>query len=345
MVMHMWQEKAAAPMHSLHFGFGVGAFIGPQVAKPFLSPRNTEQYLTPGPNATTTATIITNATWNTTQATLIGESRIEYAYLIGGLVAATCSVLWVFIYIKGYPEGFPKRIGSKTSPRMFSPGSCAYGDVMMGSFLFIALFFFFIQAAGGQRCYGRFVFSFLIESDLKFTETEAANLNSLFWGSFTLGRMTGIPIARFLSTPIMIAIQGLGLVVSCVILAIFVFRSKVIIWVLTVPLGYFMAQSYPSGMAWSNIYLNMNSVGVMFLTMGASTGGLIYQYLPGFLLEHYGQTTFLYIMVMYAALILVAFIIMQLLAKCFLKRHPKLDEHDEPKPIRMKTYNRDQIQY
>ena len=87
---------------------------------------------------------------------------------------------------------------------------------------------YFLQADGGQRCYGTFIFSFLVESDLKFTESEAANLNSLFWGCFTLGRMSGIPIARFVPTPVMIAIQGLGLVVTCVILAIFVFYSKVV---------------------------------------------------------------------------------------------------------------------
>ena len=37
MVMDLWGERAAGPMHSLHFAFGVGAMIAPQIAKPFLS--------------------------------------------------------------------------------------------------------------------------------------------------------------------------------------------------------------------------------------------------------------------------------------------------------------------
>ena len=317
--MHMWGLKAAAPIHSLHFGFGLGALLGPQVAKPFLAARNLQQNTTVAMNKinmTEFNVFLSHGNTSADNVTVL-QSRIEYAYLIGGLAAISCSFLWIFIYIKGFPDGFPRREGSKSSKRMFSPGSCSGGDVTGGTILLTALFFYFLQADGGQRCYGTFIFSFLVESDLKFTESEAANLNSLFWGCFTLGRMSGIPIARFVPTPVMIAIQGLGLVVTCVILAIFVFYSKLVVWVMTVPLGYLMAQTYPSGMAWSNIYLDMNSVAVMFLTLGQSIGGLIYQFLPGYLLEKYGQNTFLHVLLVYSCGFLAVFVIMQLFIKCF----------------------------
>ena len=316
-MMHMWGLKAAAPIHSLHFGFGLGALLGPQVAKPFLAPRNPHQNMTVGIINMTEFNFFHSSDNTSVDMVNESQSRIEYAYLIGGLTAITCCFLWVFIYIKGFPDGFPRREGSKSSKRMFSPGSCSGGDVIGGTILLTALFFYYLQADGGQRSYGTFIFSFLVESDLKFTESEAANLNSLFWGCFTLGRMSGIPIARFVPTPVMIAFQGLGLVVTCVILAIFVFYSKVVVWVMTVPMGYLMAQTYPSGMAWSNIYLDMNSVAVMVLTLGSSTGGLIYQFLPGYLLAKYGQNTFLHVLLVYSCGFLAVFVIMQLFTKCF----------------------------
>ena len=37
------------------------------------------------------------------------------------------------------------------------------------------------------------------------------------------------------------------------------------------------------GMSWSNLHLEMTSVGTMVLLMGAATGGMIYQYFPGYL--------------------------------------------------------------
>ena len=33
MVMHLWGDDAASPMNSLHFGFGLGALLAPQIAR------------------------------------------------------------------------------------------------------------------------------------------------------------------------------------------------------------------------------------------------------------------------------------------------------------------------
>ena len=38
MVMHLWGVKATANIHALHFGFGFGALLAPQIAEPFLGP-------------------------------------------------------------------------------------------------------------------------------------------------------------------------------------------------------------------------------------------------------------------------------------------------------------------
>ena len=38
MTMHLWGEATASPMNAVHFGFGLGAILAPQLAIPFLSP-------------------------------------------------------------------------------------------------------------------------------------------------------------------------------------------------------------------------------------------------------------------------------------------------------------------
>ena len=341
MVMHLWGEKAAAPMHSLHFGFGLGAAISPQVVGPFLKPRN--QNTTRRRNVEGQLLDLDLFSSNTTEGTPAGpKSRIEFAYMIAGIVAFSIALLWLFIYIKGPPKDFPRREGTKKITRhMFSPSSCARGDILLGSLILLALFVYFIQAVGGEKAFGRFIFTFLVESRLGFDNEEAVNLNSLFWLSFTLGRLSGIPISHFASTPVMIAVQSIGVVISSIVLAAAVFQSKVIIWVFSVPLGYFIAQVFPSGMAWSNIYLDMNSVAVMVLFLGGSAGGALYQYLPGFLIRNFGQETFMYVMVVYSVGLLIIFIIMQILARIFNRRNPVQDvlEEDVPEIITMKSIN------
>ena len=337
MVMHLWGEKAAAPMHSLHFGFGLGAVISPQIVGPFLKPRN--QNNTRRGNAEGQL-LDPDLFSNTTEGTPAGpKSRIEFAYMIAGIVTFSIALLWLFIYIKGPPKDFPRREGTKKiTCHMFSPASCARGDILLGSCILIALFIYYIQAVGGEKAFGRFIFTFLVESQLKFTNEEAVNLNSLFWLSFTLGRLSGIPISHFVSTPVMIAVQSIGVVILSIVLAAAVFQSKYIIWVFSVPLGYFIAQVFPSGMAWSYIYLDMNSVAVMVLFLGVSAGGALYQYLPGFLLKNFGQETFMNVMVVYSVGLLIIFIIMQILARIFNKRNPVQDVLEED-VIAMKSLN------
>ena len=60
----------------------------------------------------------------------------------------------------------------------------------------------------------------------------------------------------------------------------------------------------------------MNSMGVMVLMVGGSSGGLIYQYLTGYLFENEGPETIWYVMVMFAGMLGVSFALMQVLC-CF----------------------------
>ena len=36
MCIAMWREKSSSPLHLLHFGFGIGAVLAPQLARPFI---------------------------------------------------------------------------------------------------------------------------------------------------------------------------------------------------------------------------------------------------------------------------------------------------------------------
>ena len=57
-------------------------------------------------------------------------------------------------YIKGPPKGLSEIKGSKLSlevlMKMLSPSSCTSGDTIFGIILFVLLFLYFIQAAGGE---------------------------------------------------------------------------------------------------------------------------------------------------------------------------------------------------
>ena len=185
MTMHLWGKASASPMNAVHFGFGLGAVLAPQLAIPFQSPD--AKINTDTSNDTESYTI---SKLNTTTPSSQSESHLAYPYTITALIGLIFTIVMIVFYIVGPPNGFPIRKPVK-SKLIFSPASCANGHFFYGLVLFLFLFLYFIQAIGGERAYGKFLFTFAIDSELKFTKRNAAILNSLFWAFLVGGRFSG----------------------------------------------------------------------------------------------------------------------------------------------------------
>ena len=108
LILNLWLEKSAAPLHVLHGGYGVGSLSVPLYSNPFLA--------VPMPTA---ATNITNGTSSNDTGAIndsdpqpvryLKESRIEYAYAISAALVALLSVVFYFYQIKAYKASNAKR--------------------------------------------------------------------------------------------------------------------------------------------------------------------------------------------------------------------------------------------
>lgn len=111
LILNMWKEKSASPMHLLHMGYGIGSFIVPLYSNPFLA----VPMPTAVPNLTYTTidysdtTTILNDIYNHTDTAIMNdsnrslsvepvrylkESRIEYAYAISAALVALMSIVF-----------------------------------------------------------------------------------------------------------------------------------------------------------------------------------------------------------------------------------------------------------
>ena len=315
MVMDLWGENAASPMHSLHFGFGFGAFIAPLIARPFLSPDIDED----------DKNYALCADQNSTNAPLMeSESRIEVPYGIIGILVFLFAIFVLVFYIVGKPNNFPMRIPSATLRELLTPESCSPGYVGFGVVLLTLLFFYFIQAVGGERAYGKFLFSFATEAEVQFTKDEASYLQSAFWGSFTLGRLLGIPLAKYFTVNSMIIGDIIGNLITAIVLSLWGASNSTVLWVFSCFMGLFVAVVFPNGMSWSNIYLDMNSMAVMVILCGGSVGGFLYTPITGSLFENVGPETLMYVMVAYAVLLAIVYILMQSTASIHIRRRKQI---------------------
>ena len=280
MVMHLWGDRGAAATHCLHFGYGFGALIAPQIARPFLAPKPQDESF-----------IITE-----------DLSRIEIPYAIVGSLIFLVSLFVLGFHIKGEPEGFVVTKRSLNLLKMLSPGSCASGNVLFGSAMFLCLSLFFVQAVGGTRAYGNFLFAFAYESQL-LDKDRASLLQSVFWSSYTLARLLAIPVAKWVPLSAICVGDVCLAILSASLLALFASDYVIILWVVTVFMGMAIAVAVPNGMAWANLHLEMNSIGVMVLGVTGSCGGFVYDYLTGFLFENKGPKSLMYVMLGYAIML------------------------------------------
>lgn len=164
-LIQLWDKKATGPLHLLHFGFGMGSVLAPQIANPFLavlapSIENITSIVMPNvslvPNVSATSIQKTspfprpNVTSKNTTVEYIKESKIETAYLIVAIVIASVSIVYYFyqfcsrhIMLTPKKEVDAEESNFRKVVRLVDPATCADGDRWFGIQIFIVLFLCF----------------------------------------------------------------------------------------------------------------------------------------------------------------------------------------------------------
>ncbi|CAC5408755.1 NAGLT1 [Mytilus coruscus] len=238
-ILNLWKEKATGPLHVLHFGFGMGAFIVPQIANPFLA------VLAPSGGNSTNTTIAPSVSPPLITSTLaplaetdiyLKESRIESAYLIVGIIVASLSIVF-YIY-----QFCCRQISEKEKESNE-------------------------KKQWGERLYGKFIRSYAIDKH-KFSADDGSLINTEFWICFGIGRFVGLFTGRFIPIRVLILIGVFGALVTAVLFQIFARESDLALWILTAPMGFFVAPLCPSGIEWGDFHVEFTGSAITFVLMG-----------------------------------------------------------------------------
>ena len=302
LLFNMWLDQSASPMHILHGGYGIGSFIIPLIANPFLA--------VPAPKAASGTMInitvatdsnIQNATTFTAGELLyLKESRIEFAYLIPAVLTVCVSlVFYVYHFCGIQTRNHQRSTHARTQPgsmklkQMLNPASCTGGDTLYGVQVFVLLFMFYINCEGVEKCGGIFIRSFAIDH-FGFSVDDGSYINTSFWISFTVGRYAGFLVARWIPIRILILIESSGLLISALCHALLSGRSATALWIIIQPVGFFIGPLFPSGMGWGNYHVTMTGTAIALLLVGACFGAFAYLKLVGFLYDTYGTQSLLF---------------------------------------------------
>ncbi|XP_068933492.1 sodium-dependent glucose transporter 1B-like [Petaurus breviceps papuanus] len=314
LILHMWRDEAAPYLQALHFTFAMGAFLSPILAKLALG--------SAVPSENHTLADLSNHS----ELTLPPAADLE---VIFG-VPANKNFLWTYVFIGTYAlvifsffivlifksrkfqiKKIPNQEKAKVATQRIR--TAKYQNILLG--LLFIFFFFYI---GAEITYGSYIFSFA-SLHAGMSESQAAGLNSAFWGAFAACRGMAICFAACLRPGTMIVLNNVGSLISSLLLVIFN-KNHICIWVATAVYGASVATAFPSGVSWIEQYMTITGKATSLFVIGSALGQMVIPVVVGSLQGKYPHVPgILYVLLVSAVMTGVLFPIMYKLATIPLK--------------------------
>ncbi|XP_036025250.1 sodium-dependent glucose transporter 1C-like isoform X1 [Onychomys torridus] len=260
-------------MQALHFSFALGAFLAPLLAKLAWGTTASTQNHT----ETDFVPLMLNRSSGATSDSLFAapeDKNLLWAYASIGTYILVVSVFLFGLFCKKQ---------SKQEKAIATAQEARRAKYHWALLCLLFLFFFFY--VGAEVTYGSYVFSFAT-THVGMKESEAAGLNSIFWGTFAACRGLAIFFATFLQPGTMIVLCNIGSLVSTFFLVLFD-KSPLCLWIATSVYGASMAATFPSGISWIEQYTTLTGKSAAFFVIGAALGEMAIPGVIGILQGHY----------------------------------------------------------
>ncbi|XP_052607402.1 sodium-dependent glucose transporter 1C [Peromyscus californicus insignis] len=273
LILALWGDKGAPHMQALHFSFALGAFLAPLLAKLAWGTTASAQNHT----ETDFVPLMLNRSSGATSDSLFAapeDMNLLWTYAFIGTYVLVVSVFLFGLFCK-------KCTRQKKSMATAEGARRAKHHRALLCLLF--LFFFFY--VGAEVTYGSFIFSFAT-THVGMEESEAAGLNSIFWGTFAACRGLAIFFATLLQPGTMIVLSNTGSLVSTFFLVLF-HKSPLCLWIATSVYGASLAVTFPSGVSWIEQYTALTGKSTAFFVIGGTLGEMAIPAVIGIFQGHY----------------------------------------------------------
>ncbi|HEY4724056.1 MAG TPA: MFS transporter, partial [Anaerolineae bacterium] len=219
------------------------------------------------------------------------QGGYRWAYWVLAALGALAALN--LLTLKHSPQ--PQHVERTTEERTY-----VYYPLVIAAMLFL---FFYVGAEIG---FSGWIYTYAFTLNLA-DATMAAYLTSIFWLSFTIGRLISITLALRLVPQRMIGGALLGCL-SILSVALILPASSTLVWIMAPGLGFCMAPIWPSGFTLAGRSLKLTARVSTIILLGDSLGGMVLPWLIGQVLDATGPQAMIYLV--FASLIfnLAAFI-------------------------------------
>ncbi|XP_068219384.1 major facilitator superfamily domain-containing protein 4A-like isoform X2 [Palaemon carinicauda] len=339
-MIQLYGVNVAPFLQALHFFYGLGAFLSPMIAEPFLqnkacndSDSSAEKYhkinlKMPGnisqpfhqPNETEAGSEIQYAFW------ILSGFQVPVVLLLVVLLAR--EMMGLDNTGPDPPEALNGE-ASKEQYEMHLTGGVTVkvkdeedrppvtrDQVIMIAVLTATMLFLY---DGLQSGYGLYVFSYAVKSIAGMSMNEAAYLNACFWGTFAFGRLVSIGIATKFAPSVMLFCNICGCLVAMVLMLCFSHNHGVL-YVGTCIFGTFLSSVYPTAVSLAETYIHVDSSMTSILVATAASGEMLIPVIIGHEFDAFGPTSLLVTGVVMTLLSFVLYILLYLVAQTIIRQ-------------------------
>ncbi len=194
------------------------------------------------------------------------------------------SAFWVLALFSGL-AGLAILV-QKKNPRHAQAAAAEEKGARINYGVVIAAMLFLFFYVGAEIAFSGWIYTYALTLNLA-DEMTAAYLTSAFWLTFTLGRLTSIPLAMRFKPQQLIAAALAGCL--AVLGAAFVIQpSSAFAWILAMVLGFCMAPVWPSGFTLAGQSVRLTSRVSGFILLGDSLGFMVLPWVVGQVLQGVG---------------------------------------------------------
>ncbi|NWU99940.1 MFS4B protein, partial [Upupa epops] len=288
LALNTWGSEAGPHMQALHFSFAVGACLAPLLAKMALGGSHPQDL--PVAEKTNQSVLRSVPAAPAASATTARKHPLSEEFLWSYVVIGTYLVLVSVFFFALYCRRRSAR--DKAKPSVREDAFARYHSALLA-----LLFVFFLCYVGAEVTYGSYIFTYAkVFAGMK--DSEAAALNSVFWGTFAACRGLAIFCAAFLYPGTMIALSLVGSAASSLCLTFFA-GYPALLWGGTAVYGASMATVFPSGISWIEQYTVVQGKAASLFVIGAALGEMCVPAAAGYLQGRFHHVP----VVMYTALL------------------------------------------
>ncbi len=315
-------------MQAIHFGFSLGAAIGPLVAKPFLPDLEfLNQNCTRIPEDAGNSSL--NHSWidshtNVSESNCPDEEEtnaavefVRFAYVTVSSLVLIPMGLYVLAFFLGTPSFLAPKPQKQDIKKETSEDQNDHGetDKAFRVKLLVCGFFLFFLYQPIEGSFANFSAVFVVKG-LGWSNGHGSLITSLFWAALGIGRGLGIPVAAFL-TPARMLVGMLGIMLLGAVLFIFSPFHDAFVWIAAAVAGMGMAPFFGTAFVWVSQYVHITGRASAVFLVATSVAGIANPYIVGYLMDNVGHMALPY----YITAVTVAFTLTYVASEIYVTYH------------------------